>query len=92
MAVHIAKVFMSGNSQAIRLPKEFRVEGNEVYIKKDKQGIYIFPLKKKQPGSFKELMDGLGIPPPVKGVDYYKELFGIERPKSPPRPVGHFDD
>ncbi len=27
-----ARVFKSGNSQAIRLPKEFRVEGQEVEI------------------------------------------------------------
>jgi virulence-associated protein VagC len=32
---------MSGNSQAIRFPKEFRAEGKEVHIKKEKQGIYI---------------------------------------------------
>ena len=30
--VVIAKVFMSGNSQAIRLPKEFRLDTDEVYI------------------------------------------------------------
>ena len=29
-----AKVFKSGNSQAIRLPKEFQFRGSEVYIKK----------------------------------------------------------
>ena len=28
----IAKVFRSGNSQAVRLPKEFRVSGEEVEI------------------------------------------------------------
>ena len=28
----IAKVFKSGNSQAVRLPKEFRVAGKEVEI------------------------------------------------------------
>ena len=27
-----ARVFRSGNSQAVRLPKEFRVNGNEVEI------------------------------------------------------------
>jgi antitoxin VapB len=27
-----AKVFMSGNSQAVRLPKQFRVKGDEVEI------------------------------------------------------------
>ena len=33
MEMRTAKVFMSGNSQAVRLPKEFRLEGDEVYIK-----------------------------------------------------------
>lgn len=28
----VAKVFMSGNSQAVRLPKEFRVAADEVEI------------------------------------------------------------
>ena len=28
----IAKVFRNGRSQAIRLPKEFRVDTNEVYL------------------------------------------------------------
>ena len=31
----IAKVFISGRSQAVRLPKEYRFKGNEVYIKKE---------------------------------------------------------
>jgi antitoxin VapB len=30
-----AKVFTTGNSQAIRLPKAFRVQGSEVWISKD---------------------------------------------------------
>lgn len=34
-----AKIFRNGQSQAIRLPKEFRVKGSEVFIKK--QGIFI---------------------------------------------------
>ena len=32
----IAKVFNSGRSQAVRLPKEYRFNTNEVYIRKDK--------------------------------------------------------
>ena len=32
----IAKVFISGRSQAVRLPKEYRFQGKEVYIKKEK--------------------------------------------------------
>jgi len=31
-----AKIFTSGRSQAVRLPKEYRFKGNEVYIKKEK--------------------------------------------------------
>jgi antitoxin VapB len=31
-----AKIFTSGRSQAVRLPKEFRFKGSEVYIKKEK--------------------------------------------------------
>jgi len=29
-----AKLFINGRSQAVRLPKPYRFEGNEVYIKK----------------------------------------------------------
>jgi len=31
----IAKVFVSGRSQAVRLPKEYRFNTKEVYIKKE---------------------------------------------------------
>lgn len=30
-----AKLFTSGRSQAVRLPKEYRFEGTEVYIRRD---------------------------------------------------------
>ena len=39
-----AKVFMTGRSQAIRLPKEFRFEGKEVKISKQGQQVIIEPL------------------------------------------------
>lgn len=38
-----AKVFLNGRSQAIRLPKEFRVEGSEVYLKKTREGFLVIP-------------------------------------------------
>jgi len=34
MSVQSAKLFINGRSQAVRLPKEFRFEGKEVYIRK----------------------------------------------------------
>jgi antitoxin VapB len=39
----LAKVFQTGRSQAIRLPKEFRVECAEVYLKKTPEGFLVIP-------------------------------------------------
>ena len=36
-----AKIFMNGRSQAIRLPKEFRVDTAEVYLKKTPEGFLV---------------------------------------------------
>jgi antitoxin VapB len=47
MNMPTAKVFMNGRSQAIRLPKEFRVEGDEVYITKKDGKIIIFEKPQK---------------------------------------------
>lgn len=40
-----AKVFMHGNSQAVRLPKEFRVEGDEVEVSRVGRVIVLRPKK-----------------------------------------------
>jgi antitoxin VapB len=37
----VAKVFRTGRSQAIRLPKEFRVEANEVCLKRTAEGFLV---------------------------------------------------
>ncbi|MDP3561146.1 MAG: type II toxin-antitoxin system VapB family antitoxin [Legionellaceae bacterium] len=42
-----AKLFQNGQSQAVRLPKEFRFEGDEVYIKKS--GKVVLLLSKENP-------------------------------------------
>ena len=33
----VAKLFTNGRSQAVRLPREFRFDGSEVFIRKDPQ-------------------------------------------------------
>jgi antitoxin VapB len=43
----VAKVFMSGHSQAVRLPKEFRLDCTEVYIRRSKNGLELEPKKKE---------------------------------------------
>lgn len=42
-----AKLFRNGRSQAVRLPKEFRFEGDEVYVKKVAGGVVL--LSKADP-------------------------------------------
>ena len=44
----IAKVFKSGNSQAVRLPKDFRINSKEVELIKKDGVIIIKELKKEQ--------------------------------------------
>ncbi len=39
-----AKLFQNGQSQAVRLPKEFRFEGDEVLIKRVGNAIYLLPV------------------------------------------------
>jgi antitoxin VapB len=45
MEPQIAKIFMNGRSQAVRLPKEFRFDSDEVYI--TKQGSSVIITEKK---------------------------------------------
>ena len=41
-----AKIFNNGNSQAVRLPKEFRFEGKEVIVRKVENGVLLMPQNK----------------------------------------------
>lgn len=58
-----AKVFMTGRSQAVRLPAEFRFNSKEVFIRRDeKTGDIILSRK---PANWDELfakLDAAGIP------------------------------
>jgi len=45
MEPQIAKIFMNGRSQAVRLPKEYRFDSDEVYI--TKQGSRVIITEKK---------------------------------------------
>ncbi|PJZ49011.1 type II toxin-antitoxin system antitoxin VapB [Leptospira saintgironsiae] len=39
-----AKIFKNGDSQAIRLPKEYRFKGKEVYIHKEGENVVLTPI------------------------------------------------
>ena len=42
-----AKVFMSGRSQAVRLPKEYRFTCDEVEISKEGDGLLLRPIRSR---------------------------------------------
>ena len=61
-----AKLFINGRSQAVRLPKEFRFTGSEVFVKKLYNTVILIP--KNDPwGSF------------VDSLDYFSKDFMDER-------------
>ncbi|MGJ4754741.1 type II toxin-antitoxin system antitoxin VapB [Leptospira kmetyi] len=39
-----AKIFKNGDSQAIRLPKDYRFKGKEVYIRRDGDNVILTPI------------------------------------------------
>jgi antitoxin VapB len=61
-----AKLFKNGQSQAVRLPKEFRMAGTEVYIKKQGEAIVLIPKE----SSWTPLLDSL---------NHFEKDFKIER-------------
>jgi antitoxin VapB len=71
----VAKVFRTGRSQAIRLPKEFRVEADEVHLKRTSEGFLVIT---KDPWDVflegveelsDEFMSGERVQPPLESRD-----------------------
>ena len=46
MVSKTAKIFKSGNSQAVRIPKEFHLEGTEVEIQRRGDALILRPKRK----------------------------------------------
>jgi len=70
-----AKIFVTGRSQAVRLPKEFRLPGTRARVTKVAGGILITPIIEDVDEWF-AAMDRLG------GADFMPE--GREQPPMPP--------
>jgi len=61
-----AKLFWNGRSQAVRLPKMFRFEGNRVRVRRVGRGVLLEPVPDAKKESLKELfarMDAMGGDP-----------------------------
>ncbi len=57
--MQVARLFTNGNSQAVRLPKEFRFEGEEVIIRKVGSAVILLP-KRYAYADLKTLLDEIG--------------------------------
>lgn len=81
-----AKLFQNGSSQAVRLPADFRFEGQEVFIRRDQTTGDVVLSKHPAAGTwtaFFALLEELDVP-----AD-----FMAERPmNAPPQRPGIFDD
>jgi antitoxin VapB len=76
-----AKLFINGRSQAVRLPREFRFEGDRVRIRRAGRGVIVEPMFGDVSGWFAEL-DRLASEPFMPD--------GRQQPATPKRDV--FDD
>lgn len=81
----VAKLFKNGASQAVRLPAEFRFEGNEVYVTRDDEtGDVILSTRPgaKSWSAFFAFMDQVDVPPdfmaerPMNAVSVEQNIFG----------------
>jgi antitoxin VapB len=80
-----AKLFKHGRSQAVRLPKEFRMPGNEVSVRRIGRAVLLEPIG--QPFDFEAWWAKID----EHGADFLPE----GRPAQPPMPVDsrkYFDD
>ena len=77
-----AKLFKNGRSQALRLPREFRFEGDRVRIRRAGRGVLVEPMFTDVSEWFAEL-DRLASEP------FMPE--GRQQPPSPRRDVFHDD-
>jgi antitoxin VapB len=57
-----ARLFMHGRSQAVRVPKEFRLPGKEVLVGRDGDKVILEPIEKPpfDPKAFWAKIDALG--------------------------------
>jgi antitoxin VapB len=67
-----AKLFKNGQSQAVRLPKEFRFEGKQVFIKKIGESVILIPFH----APWSTLLDSL---------EMFSDDFMEDRDQPPPQ-------
>ncbi len=78
-----AKLFMHGRSQAVRLPKEFRLPGTEVYVRRQGDDVV---LSSRPRASMRSLVEALEeFDPAVPVVRDQPTEFDVRAPIGPVR-------
>ncbi|SDB60375.1 antitoxin VapB [Desulfonatronum thiosulfatophilum] len=86
METRIAKLFKNGSSQAVRLPAEFRFEGNEVYVSRNEASGDVVLSSRPGAQSWSDLFSL------IHSIDVPDE-FLADRPMNVlPQSTGMFDD
>jgi antitoxin VapB len=57
MKMQTARLFQNGQSQAVRLPKEFRFDGDKVFIKRVGEAVVLLPYQ----ATWQTLLDSLSM-------------------------------
>jgi antitoxin VapB len=73
-----AKLFKVGGSQAVRLPKAFRMPGDRVRIRKSGDNVILEPMPAKAGETVEDILAWLADIQALAGPD------GFERPQQPP--------
>jgi antitoxin VapB len=74
-----ARLFQSGNSQAIRLPKAYRLPGKKVYLKRMGKGILVLP-------------EDSGWEPLIESLSEFDEDFMADRNQPPQQHRPEFNE
>jgi antitoxin VapB len=91
-----AKLFKNGRSQAVRLPKEFRFDGDEVYVRREGAAVVLLPKQKPKAHPWKNFFDALDMFDPAFPLERHQpteqqvrksldDLFAPVRRRSPRR-------
>ena len=83
MSITISRVFMNGNSQAVRIPQEFRLDSRNVQITRTENGdLLIHPVPEQRGTAILNALQGLRS---ALGDDLLDELEHELRHQDPPQ-------
>ena len=78
------RLFRNGRSQAVRIPRDFELPGNEATIRREDGKLIIEPKREK---SLKALIAKMRTWEPLGPEDQFPEIEDL-----PPEPITLFDD